>query len=342
MDSASPLPEIKIDIGIDIGIADGIDPDLPTAADVAAAASRIEAHILRTPVLRAAELDARAGCALLFKCENLQRGGAFKLRGAMNAVWSLSDAEAANGVATHSSGNHGAALARAARARGIRCHVVVPIGAVASKLRNIEEQGARVHRCAPTLAAREAALAKVLASTGAYLVHPYDDARVIAGQGTAAREMLQDEPELDVLLVPVGGGGLIGGSALAASAHTRPMRVIGCEPAGADDAARSLQAGQRLTDGPRETVADGLRSNLGVRNFALLRQHVETIWTVDDAGIADAMRLLWERLRVVVEPSSAVPMAALLRHRHKLAGLRVGIILSGGNVDLDSLPWSEA
>jgi len=312
---------------------------LPVAEDVDAAAERIEGHVLRTPVLHSIELDARAGCVLAFKCENLQHGGSFKLRGAINAVRSLSEAQAANGVATHSSGNHGAALARAARARGIRCHVVVPLGAVASKLRLIQEQGAIVHRCAPTLIAREAALAKVLASTGAQLIHPYDDARVIAGQGTAAREFLQDEPALDVLLVPVGGGGLIGGTALAASVHPRPLRVIGCEPAGADDAARSFLAGQRLTDGPRETIADGLRSTLGVRNFALLREFVDTMWTVDEAGIATAMRLLWQRLRIVVEPSSAVPMAALLRHCHKIAGLRVGIILSGGNVDLDEMPW---
>ncbi|MDB5985317.1 MAG: putative pyridoxal-phosphate dependent enzyme [Nevskia sp.] len=321
MDSASPLSE------------------LPTVADVASAATRIAPYVLRTPILRADELDAYAGCVLLFKCENLQRGGAFKLRGAMNAVWSLSDAEAAHGVATHSSGNHGAALARAARARGIPCHVVVPVGAVASKLRNIEEQGAVLHRCAPTLAAREAALVKVLASTGATPIHPYDDARVIAGQGTAARELLEEQPLLDVIIAPIGGGGLIGGTALVARAHPHPLRVIAAEPAGADDAARSFRAGQRFTDGPRETIADGLRGSLGVRNFALLHAYVDMVWTVDEAAIIAATRLLWERLRVIVEPSSAVPLAALLQHRDQIAGLRVGVILSGGNVDLDDLPW---
>ncbi len=315
--------------------------ELPTVDDIAAAALRIAPYILRTPVLHTPELDARAGCSLLFKCENLQLGGAFKLRGATNAVRSLDEASARAGVATHSSGNHGAALARAARARGIPCHVVVPVGAVAAKLRNIEEQGAVLHRCAPTLAAREAALLKVLASTGAVMIHPYDDARVIAGQGTVVREFLEDQPDLDVVIAPIGGGGLVGGSALAVRAHARPVRMIAAEPSGADDAARSFEAGTRLSDGPRETIADGLRGSIGVRNFALLRAHVDAVWRVDEAAIVAAMRLLWERLRVIVEPSSAVALAAVLAHREQLAGLRVGVVLSGGNVDLDDLPFKR-
>jgi threonine dehydratase len=314
--------------------------DLPGIADVHAAAARIAGRVLNTPVLRSDELDAATGCRLHFKCENLQIGGAFKLRGAANAVWSLQPAQAVRGVATHSSGNHGAALARAARLRGIACHVVVPQGAVAAKVRNIEAQGAIVYRCDATLDAREARLRQIVQDTGAELVPPYDDARVIAGQGTAALELLQQRPELAALLVPVGGGGLLAGTALVAKAQARPLRVIGAEPQGADDAHRSLLAGARVSAMTPATIADGLRALVGVRNFALIRQLVDDIWTVDDEAIVAAMRRSWECLRVLVEPSSAVPLAALLQRPGALAGLDVGIIVSGGNVDLDHLPWS--
>jgi threonine dehydratase len=322
--------------------ADSTSPEgLPTYADVVAAAARIEGRVLRTPVLRAEELDELAGCALYFKCENLQTGGAFKLRGAMNAVWGLSGAQAARGVVTHSSGNHGAALARAARSRGIDCHVVVPEGAVAAKLRNIQEQGAVLHRCAPTLAAREAMRAEVQAKTGAEPVLPFDDARVIAGQGTAALELLEEQFDLDAVVVPVGGGGLLGGTALVTAAQARPVTAIGAEPAGADDAARSLAAGTRITDVIPHTIADGLRATVGVLNFALIRREVRTIWTVSEEEIVAAMRRAWECLHVIVEPSSAVPLAALFKHGRELAGRKVGVIISGGNVDLEELPWHK-
>ncbi|MBL6751527.1 MAG: pyridoxal-phosphate dependent enzyme [Nevskia sp.] len=315
--------------------------DLPSLADVHAAAGRIAGRVLATPVLRSEELDEAAGCRLHFKCENLQIGGAFKLRGAMNAVWSLDAQQAAHGVATHSSGNHGAALARAARSRGIACHVVVPAGAVAAKLRNIQAQGAILHRCAATLEAREAMVRQVLQDTGAVAVPPYDDARVIAGQGTAALELFAQQPGLDAVLVPVGGGGLIAGTALVAKGRPRPICVIGAEPQGADDTRRSLERGERVTAMVPETIADGLRAVVGVRNFALIRRLVDAVWTADDGATVAAMRRCWECLRVLVEPSSAVPLAALLARRGALAGRNVGVILSGGNVDLDRLPWER-
>jgi threonine dehydratase len=321
--------------------APNLSEALPTYAEVLAAAARVEGRVLRTPVLRAEELDAQAGCSLYFKCENLQIGGSFKLRGAMNAVWGLSEAQAARGVVTHSSGNHGAALARAARSRGIACHVVVPEGAVAAKLRNIQDQGAVLHRCAPTLAAREAMRTQVQAQTGAEPVLPFDDGRVIAGQGTAALELLAQQPDLDAVVVPVGGGGLLGGTALVTAAQARVVAAIGAEPAGADDAARSLAAGRRVTDVVPRTIADGLRATVGVLNFAIIAREVRSIWTVSEEEIVTAMRRAWECLHLIVEPSSAVPLAALFKHGRELAGRKVGVIISGGNVDLEELPWHK-
>ena len=314
-------------------------PDrLPDFADVLAAAARIAPHARVTPVLRDDRLDALAGCELLFKAEHLQRVGAFKFRGACNAVQAMADAEAARGVVTHSSGNHGAALALAARARGIPAHVVVPEGAVPAKVAQVAAYGAIVHRCAATLAAREAACARVQAETGARLVHPYADALVIAGQGTAALELLSAHPGLDALVVPVGGGGLAAGSALAASGLAPGCAVVAAEPAGADDAARSLAAGVRQHGGNPYTVCDGLRATLGAPNFALLRAHGVAVLLADDPAILQAMRRLWECLKQLVEPSSAVALAAVLAHRERFAGQRVGIVLSGGNVDFDAVP----
>lgn len=313
---------------------------LPGGADVLAAAARIAPHARATPVLRSASLDALAGCALHFKAEHLQRGGAFKFRGACNAVFALDDAEAARGVVTHSSGNHGAALALAARLRGIACHVVVPHGAVASKLAGIAAQGAVLHRCAPTIAAREEACARVQAETGATLVHPYADPRVIAGQGTAVLELLAAVPGLDVVVVPVGGGGLSSGSAIAASAFAPHVRVVGAEPAGAAETLASLRAGHRVTDFVPDTICDGLRGTLGEPNFALLRTHRVEVVAVEDADTVAAMRLLWQRCKQVVEPSSAIALAAVLRDAPRFAGQQVGVLLSGGNVDLDALPWA--
>jgi len=312
--------------------------ELPCFADVLAAAARIAPHAQVTPVLRSRSLDALAGAELHFKCENFQRVGAFKFRGAGNAVWALSEQESAAGVVTHSSGNHGAALALAARTRGIRAHVVVPEGAVKSKLVAIQAYGATLHRCAPTMAAREAMAAQVQADTGARLVHPFTDPLVIAGQGTAALELLREVAVLDVVLAPVGGGGLIGGTAIAAAGVAPQTRVIGAEPAGAADAFESLRRGERVTDLVPDTVCDGLRGTIGAINFELLRAHGVTVLTVEDRETLAAMRLIWERLKILVEPSCATVLAAVLRHRERFAGQRLGLILSGGNVDLDDLP----
>ncbi|MGH8076151.1 MAG: pyridoxal-phosphate dependent enzyme [Lysobacter sp.] len=310
----------------------------PDFHDVLAAAARIAPFAHATPVLRSRSLDALAGCELHFKAEHLQRVGAFKFRGACNAVWSLSDEEAARGVVTHSSGNHGAALALAARTRGIACHVVVPEGAVATKLTAIEAYGATVHRCAPTIAAREARCADVQRETGARLVHPYTDAQVIAGQGTATLELLAGGLTLDALVVPVGGGGLASGTAIAVAALSPQTRLVLAEPAGAAETYASLQRGQRFTDFVPDTICDGLRGTLGASNFAILRHHAPDVLVVDDAATVAAMRLLWQRAKQVVEPSAAIALAAVLAYREHFAGQRVGIILSGGNVDDDALP----
>lgn len=313
----------------------------PKIADLRAAAARIAAHARVTPVLRDAALDEFAGAALHFKCEHLQRGGAFKFRGACNAVWSLTDAEAARGVITHSSGNHGAALALAARTRGIPAHVVVPEGAVRAKLANIEAHGAILHRCAPTLAAREAMAEQIRRDTGAALVHPYTDRRVIAGQGTVALELLQQVGELDAVVVPLGGGGLASGSAIALRALSPGVRLIAAEPAGADDAFRSLQRGERVLDVVPDTVCDGLRATIGAIDFDILCAHEVEVVTVPDADTLAAMRLLWAQLKQTVEPSSAIALAALLARRDRFRGARIGVILSGGNVDLDALPFAD-
>jgi threonine dehydratase len=256
------------------------------------------------------------------------------VRGATHAVWSLGEEEAARGVVTHSSGNHGAALARAAVTRGIPCRVVMPRGAARAKREAVLAQGAEVVECAPTQAAREETTARLLAETGAALVHPYDDARVIAGQGTCARELFEDAAALDLLLAPLGGGGLLSGTLLAAAALSPRTRVVGVEPAGADDARRSLAAGTIVPVAEPRTIADGLRATLGALPFAVLRAHRCPVVTVTDEEILESMRLLWERLKVVVEPSAAVPLAAVLAGRVEAAGRRVGVILSGGNLDL--------
>jgi threonine dehydratase len=309
-------------------------------ATLRAAHDRIRPFIKRTPVLTNDALDAAHGAHLHFKCENLQAAGAFKSRGACHAVFSLTDAEAARGVVTHSSGNHAAALARAARLRGIPAHIVMPRGAPASKVRNVESFGGRITWCEPGLPAREAACADIAARTGATLVHPFDDLRVIAGQGTATLELLADLPDLDTLLVPVGGGGLLAGTAVAAKSLNPALRVIGVEPAAADDVAQSFRAGRRIAIPNPATIADGLRTNCtGELNFPLIRRHVDDIVTVSEEAIIAAMRELWEHLHLVIEPSAAVPYAALLERKLPIAGRRAGLILTGGNVDLENLPW---
>jgi len=312
---------------------------LPTFAQIQDAAARIAPHARVTPVLRSDALDALAGAQLHFKCENLQRGGAFKFRGACNAVWSLDQAAAARGVVTHSSGNHGNALALAAATRGIRAHVVVPEGAVRAKLEAIERAGAVLHRCAPTQAAREATTAQLVRDTGAVLVHPYADTQVMAGQGTIALELLAQVADLEAIVTPVGGGGLASGVAIAAHALRPELALHAGEPAGADDAARSLARGERVTDVVPDTVCDGLRALVGEPNLDALRQHRIDIVTVTDEETIAAMRLLWQELKQVVEVSSATAFAAILKARERFAGRRVGVVLTGGNVDLDALPW---
>ncbi|CAM4305446.1 serine dehydratase [Stenotrophomonas lactitubi] len=315
------------------------DSLLPRADDVLAAAARIAPHASVTPVLRSRTLDALAGARLAFKAEHLQRGGAFKFRGACNAVWSLDADHASAGVVTHSSGNHGAALALAARTRGIPCHVVVPEGAVAAKLANIARHGATLWRCPATIADREATCAKVQADTGATLVHPYTNPAVMAGQGTAALELLHSAGPFDVLVVPVGGGGLASGTALALQHASPGTRLVLAEPAGADDTARSLAAGKRQEAFAPDTICDGLRTLIGAPNFALLQAAGAEVIVVDDAATVAAMRLLWDVLKQVVEPSSAIVLAAVLAQPARFAGLRVGLVLSGGNVDLPALRW---
>lgn len=314
------------------------DSPLPCVDDVLAAAARIAAHACVTPVLRSRTLDALTGATVVFKAEHLQRSSAFKFRGACNAVWALTEAQARRGVVTHSSGNHGAALSLAARTRGIACHVVVPEGAVAAKLANIGRHGATLWRCDASIAAREAMCAQVQAETGATLVHPYTDPYVIAGQGTAALELLHASEGLEMMVVPVGGGGLAAGTRLALQAAAPLAELVLAEPLGADDTARSLAAGERRIDFTPHTVCDGLRGTLGAPNFALLQGAAQVITVADEATVA-AMRLIWQVLKQVVEPSSAIALAAILAEPARFAGKRVGVVLSGGNVDLDALPW---
>lgn len=313
----------------------------PVPADVLEAAARIRPYAHRTPVFTCATLDRLTGARLFFKCENLQKVGAFKFRGACNAVMSLPPAAAAAGVATHSSGNHAAALALAARLRGLPAYIVMPDNAPRVKREAVAGYGGIIRLCAPTLAAREETLAEVVRETGAVFIHPYNDPRVIAGQGTAALELLAEVPDLEVIVAPVGGGGLLSGTALAAEAAAPGARIVGAEPAGADDACRSLREGRIVPSVEPRTMADGLLTSLGELTFAIIRRRVELIATVSEPGIAAAMRLIWERMKLVVEPSSAVTLAALLEEGLAAADRRVGIILSGGNVELGKLPWRD-
>ena len=322
-----------------VSSAAGTATALPDIADIRAAHARIAPYVHRTPVLTCASLDELVGARLYFKCENFQKVGAFKARGACNAVFSLTDDAAARGVVTHSSGNHGAALAYAAQRRGIPAFVVMPENAAKVKQANVARFGATIRLCVPTQAAREQACADVQRETGATLVHPYDDERVIAGQGTAALEMLETVPDLDAVIAPVGGGGLISGTSIAASAIRPGITIYGAEPAGADDAARGFASGKVEPLPHPDTIADGLRATLSERTLQAIRHHVTAIPTASEAAIAAAMRMSWERMKIIIEPSSAVPLACLLEIGLPIEGKRVGIIVSGGNVDLDRLPW---
>lgn len=312
---------------------------VPDIKDIKAAAKMISDKVHRTPVLTCQAIDQLAGAQFFFKCENFQKVGAFKARGATHAVFSLSEEEASRGVATHSSGNHAQALAMAAGLRHIPAYVVMPTSAPEVKRRAVLGYGAEIIDCEPTLAARESTLKRVVKRTGAEFIHPYDHPRIIAGQGTAALELLEEVQDLDVVMAPVGGGGLLSGTALATAAMAPNARIIAGEPAGADDAFRSLLAGKILPSENPRTIADGLLTSLGQLNFPIIQNNVEAIWTVDDPAIISAMRLVWERMKIIIEPSSAVPLAAALAHRAEIEGCRVGLIFSGGNVDLEKLPW---
>lgn len=304
------------------------------------ARERIAGKVDVTPVLTSSTLDAEAGAQLHFKCENFQKSGSFKARGATNAVFALSPEQARRGVATHSSGNHAAALSRAARVRGVPAYIVMPDNSPQAKRAAVARYGGEITYCQATLAARESAARELVAATGATLIHPYDDLAVMAGQGTAVVELLTQVPELEVILCPVGGGGLLSGTAVAAKSLKPSVRVIGVEPAGADDAARSFRAGRILPIVKPDTIADGLRASLGERPFAVIRRLVDDVTTVSDELIVRAMRRIWEVMKIVVEPSGAVPYAALLSARPELRDRRIGLILSGGNLDLERLPWT--
>lgn len=313
---------------------------LLTAEDLREAENRIRPYAHRTPVLTSSYLDERSGAELFFKCENFQRIGAFKFRGATNAVFSLAPEELERGVVAHSSGNHAQALALAARLRGTRATIVMPTTASAVKVAAVRGYGAEVVSCQPTVEDREQETERVLRETGGTLIHPYNDRRIIAGQATAAMELLEQVEGLDLVLAPVGGGGLLSGTTLAAHHFSPSTRVIGVEPAAADDAYRSLEVGEIQPSIDPKTIADGLLTSLGDLTFAVISELTDRIVTVSEEAIVEAMRTVWERMKIIIEPSAAVPVAAILAGQLDPAGQRVGIILSGGNVDLDRLPWS--
>jgi len=306
---------------------------------IRAAHERIRLYMNHTPMLTSSRLDEASGASLFFKCENFQKIGAFKARGATNAVFSLDDATALCGVATHSSGNHGAALARAAKLRGIPAHIVMPSNSAKVKVRAVEAYGARIVFCEATEAARESACEDVIAKTGATLIHSFENEDVIAGQGTAAVELLEGVSDLDLVMCPVGGGGLLCGTAVAAKSMRPKIQVIAVEPANADDAAQSFRAGRLIRTKKKFTIADGLRTNVGTPNFVIIERYVDDIVTVNEEAIISAMRTIWETMKIVIEPSAAVPYAAILESKIDIGGRRVGVILTGGNVDLDALPW---
>lgn len=312
---------------------------IPTFDEVLAARERISPHIHQTPVLTSSFMDGLSGANLLFKCESFQKAGAFKARGACNAVFGLSSKEAEKGVATHSSGNHGLSLAYAAGRRGIPCTVVMPRTAPAAKKDAVKGYGGRVVECEPSTSSREKVFAEVVAETGAEFVHPYNDPRVIAGQATCSLELLEQAEGLDAVIAPIGGGGMVSGTCLTLSSIAPSIKVYAGEPQQADDAYRSFKAGHIIADDAPETVADGLKVPLKELTWHFVSRHVSDILTVSEQEIVDAMKLIWKRMKIVIEPSSAVPLAAILKHRDIFRGKRVGVIITGGNVDLDKLPW---
>lgn len=320
-------------------MTDDRKPEAPDLRAIRAAAKRIRPYAHQTPVLTCTSLNAMVGAELFFKCENLQKVGAFKFRGAANSVFSLPESEAARGVATHSSGNHAQALALAARLRGIPAHIVMPENSPKIKVAAVRGYGARIVFCPPTQKDREQTLETVVVETGATFIHPYNNLGIIAGQGTCALELIEEIPDLDVVMAPVGGGGLLSGTALCCHYVKPEIQVIAGEPKGADDAFRSIRDGLIYPSENPKTIADGLRTSLGSLTFPIIRRYVEKIVTVEEESIVAAMRHIWERMKILVEPSAAVPFAALLEGKLQVRDRRIGIILSGGNLDLDTLPW---
>jgi len=312
-----------------------------TLHDILQAAGRIRPYIHRTPVLTNESLNTKTGAQVFLKCENMQKVGAFKFRGACNAIFSLSEKEATRGVCTHSSGNHAQAVALAAKLRGIPAYIVMPENAPSVKKNAVAGYGGQITFCAPTLEAREATLKQIYERTGANVVHPYNDERVIAGQGTVALELMEEVPDLDVILAPVGGGGLLSGTSIAATETKKGIRILGGEPQLADDAYRSVQAGTIVPSINPKTIADGLLTSLGSLTFPIIQERVEQIVTVSEEGILEAMKFIWERAKIIIEPSAAVAVGVLWEKKIDVTGSKVGVILSGGNVDLDKLPWTQ-
>ena len=312
---------------------------IPTFDDMLAAHERIMPYIHRTPVLTSSYLNSLVGAEMFFKCENFQKAGAFKVRGASNAVFGLSDAMAQKGVATHSSGNHALSLSYAAGRRGIPCHVVMPRTASQAKKDAVRGYGGIITECEPSTSAREAVFAEVEARTGAEFVHPYNDPRVIAGQGTCSRELMEQVEGLDAVIAPIGGGGMISGTCLTLSNLAPKVEIFAAEPEQADDAYRSFKAGHIIADDAPNTVADGLKVPLKELTWHFVHNHVTDILTASEQEIIDAMKLTWQRMKIVIEASCAVPLATILKYPETFRGKRVGVIITGGNVDLDTLPW---
>jgi threonine dehydratase len=312
---------------------------VPSFSDIESAHERIKPFIHQTPVLTSKSVNKLLGAEFFFKCENFQKAGAFKFRGATNAVGLLSETEAARGVATHSSGNHAAALALAARNRGIKAYVVMPETSPSIKIKAVKGYGAKVIFCKPTLEARESALEKAVKKTGAIEIHPYNNFNVIAGQGTAAKELAEEVNGLDIVMCPVGGGGLLSGTSIAIKAMLPGSKVVACEPAGADDAYRSFYGDKLVPSVDPKTIADGLLTSLGTMNYTIIKAKTDQIVTVSEGAIIKAMRMIWERMKIIVEPSAAVPLAAVVEKKLDVTGKRTGIILSGGNIDLEKLPF---
>ncbi len=314
--------------------------DIPTLEDMLVAHERIKPYVHRTPVLTSSFLNELTGAELFFKCENFQKAGAFKVRGASNAVFGLDDETARAGVATHSSGNHALSLSYAAGRRGIPCHVVMPRTAPQAKKDAVRGYGGIITECEPSTSSREAVFAEVQAETGAEFVHPYNDPRVIAGQGTCSKELMEQTDGLDAVIAPIGGGGMVSGTCLTLSNLAPEVKIYAAEPEQADDAARSFRAGHIIADDAPVTVADGLKVPLKDLTWHFVSNHVTDILTASDPEIIDAMRLIWARMNIVMEPSSAVPLATLLKNKDTFKGKRVGVIVTGGNVDLNKLPWT--